>query len=491
MEDIISRFYKKHWKKNPLVVILQTGFIFIIVLVILWLIHKFSSPGSLDCPKGEEFLGVLWEIAINLVASIIAFIAAFQIVFAISKNFQKNEDEIKASYLNSNLQEQYSPKGVNENGYRKSFHLHDKSGRFIVYVNDLYRQYKDTNHLYFSDDADKHFELELYIMMHIGILYGAHSASKTVSELTVRLNDFQDDKNKDKKAVAYTTRSTYLAHLLTNRAIDYPLEEELTVRKIYENTKYLTPLNRSKLSNHIGVNALIFLAGDILVLPRRGKDATVAKNGVTASIATRLNLDAYKECFSGTEKLVDEKTISSVCVLDKLTSLLIDKQYELEMKEVMKAKMHFLGLSRDPYEGGKPTLFYYIDLEMTKEEFLTKLDPYYQPEGIDAVHELLFVPWKNVGITSWEEKIQKRDADQKKAPLTDSERLIMEDKEYDKSRLLLINPDHYKYSKKEKRYTFITDEKEHQFIFEQNLIANLWFYVNKDKTDNEIQSQLY
>ena len=157
----------------------------------------------------------------------------------------------------------------------------------------------------------------------------------------------------------------------------------------------------------------------------------------------------------------------------------------------MKANMHFLGLSRDPYEGGKPTLFYYFQLDMTKEEFISKLNPHYQPEGIDAVHELIFVPWENVRITPWEMKIQEHDANPTAKPLTDSERLIMEDKEYDQSRLLLCKPEHYMYSAKKKKYTTKKSKENEVFIFEQNLIANLWFYVNKDKTDDEIQSQLY
>lgn len=478
MENFIKKFLKFHWKRHKWLTLLIGGaavIVFILILQCIWA-H-----------------GYMRDLIVNLVASLVAFLLAYLIALFITRDLMFHEDEIKASYLNSNLQPQYNPKGENKNKYRKSFYLHNEKDRFIVYVEALYRQYKDTNHLFFLDDKDSYFEPDPFIMMHVGTLYGAHATSKTVSELTVRLNDFKDDKNKDNKAIAFTTRSTYLAHLLTNRAIDYPLENDLTVRKIYENTEYLTPLNRSKLSNHIGVNALIFLKGDILVLPKRGKDATVAKNGVTASIATRLNLEAYEACFPKTDEgqLVDEHIISQACVVDKLTSLLIDKQYELEMKEVMKEKMHFLGLSRDPYEGGKPTLFYYIELEMTKEEFITKLDPYYQPEGIDAVHELLFVPWENVGITNWEENIKKRDANPKAKTLSDSERLILEDTEYDQSRLLLKKPDHYSYSKKEKRYTFTSDEMEQQFIFEQNLIANLWFYVNKDKTDNETQSQLY
>lgn len=483
MEDILTKFYNFHLKKNKRRTILITVVAVLFVAISSWLLSLHSGePGA---------LGNLWDLRLNLLATFISFIIAYYAIVFVTKNLSLHEDEIKASYLNSNLQAQYSPKGINKHGYRKSFSLHDKSGRFVVYVNDLYRQQKD-NHLYFSDDADKHFELELYIMMHVGTLYGAHASSKTVSELTVRLNDFKPNTKEDPQAIAYTTRSTYLAHLLTNRAIDYPLENDLTVRKIYENTETLTPLKRSKLSNHIGVNALVFLKDNILVLPKRGKDATVAKNGVTASIATRLNLDAYEKCFSDTVKEVDEKTISISCVVGKLTSsLLIQEQYDAEMQAQMKANMHFLGLSRDPYEGGKPTLFYYFQLDMTKEEFISKLNPHYQPEGIDAVHELLFVPWENVRITPWEMKIQEHDANPTAKPLTDSERLIMEDKEYDQSRLLLCKPEHYMYSAKKKKYTTKKSKENEVFIFEQNLIANLWFYVNKDKTDDEIQSQLY
>lgn len=108
------------------------------------------------------------------------------------------------------------------------------------------------------------------------------------NEPTVRLDDFRLS---DKTAYFYTSRSTFLNHMVTNRAMDYPIAYPASVRSLYEYKKRLSPLSESKMSNHIGINALVYLSDGTFLMPFWGGNATISKRLVSAGIAMRLIVD--------------------------------------------------------------------------------------------------------------------------------------------------------------------------------------------------------
>lgn len=108
------------------------------------------------------------------------------------------------------------------------------------------------------------------------------------NEPTVRLDDFRLS---DKTAYFYTSRSTFLNHMVTNRAMDYPIAYPASVRSLYEYKKRLSPLLESKMSNHIGINALVYLSDGTFLMPFWGGNATISKRLVSAGIAMRLIVD--------------------------------------------------------------------------------------------------------------------------------------------------------------------------------------------------------
>ena len=484
MEDELKRFFKFKWGKSKLDV----------TLMILLLISLFGGIGYL-LPSVKDCWETGWEIYINLIASLLAFIFAFLIILLISWVYRRHEDELKVSYKNSQMLKIYKNKDKDtKHDYRKEFHLHPEKDEqpCIVYCDKLFFCNENTNGIKIIDKPNTYFEVNHFIEIHAAKLLCAHSASKTTNEFTPRLQDFEkaSDKNGNKHIITIA-RSTYVNHLLTNRVLDYQIAEDVSLRRMYESIDVLTELPISKMSNHIGINALLFLVEKdkenpnketrYLVMPHRGKDATVVKDGVTASLATRLMVEGYQEA---TNK---EEYIKETCVREEIKKKLPwtkDEKKETDLTSLLdNMKICFLGLARDPYEGGKPTLFYTIDLETTCDEFAQLMNPKYKPQDIDAIKDIMIVEWDNISLkvakpTKYE-KPEKRERDYQKADQKEALR-------YDEAKLKLKNPRRittklfWKLWAKERPFTF-RHYIRRSFIFEQNLIANFWFYTKQQE----------
>ena len=449
MEDyfkILVNYFKKKYPLKYKIQKIVAITITILVLVAIIIVRK--------C----DIFSDIWNLVINLLASFIAFIAAYYFVVWIAHQLQKFEDALKVSYCNSKMRDVYRDKKdqngnlIKEHPYKKHFPLHsgDKY-ECEVYCNELFFHEKEGDFC-INDYPNRYFEVNHFIEMHADRLLGAHSASKFKNEFTPRLEDFVPASPEiGNKNTLVITRSTYLNHLLTNRVLDYPITSNLSLRKLYEDIDELTALPLSKMSNHIGINALVFLTGEweekYLITPLRGENATVVKNGITASIATRLKVDDDYEAAKGHL----EQYIETGCIEKSIErALLLSKS---GCQEVLKAAtIHFLGLARDPYEGGKPTLFYIVELNKTRTEFWKLINSDYKKEEIDEIVELMLVEWNDIHLTN------------------------VDNDNYDDEKLNLA-----------KYYTCPPiDDNEHpngiehtdkSFIFEQNLITNFWFYL--------------
>lgn len=486
MEDELSRFFKFKWGKSKLDVTLMVLLILSLIGGIGYLLHREKNCSPWDSG---------WEIYINLIASLFAFIFAFIIIWLTSWVYRRHEDELKVSYKNSQMLKIYKNKDKDEkHKYRQEFHLHPEKDEqpCIVYCDKLFFCNENTNGIKIIDKPDTYFEVNHFIELHAVKLLGAHSASKTTNEFTPRLQDFEkaSDKNGNKHIITIA-RSTYVNHLLTNRVLDYQIAEDVSLRRMYESIDVLTELPISKMSNHIGINALLFLIEKdkenpnketrYLVMPHRGKDATVVKDGVTASLATRLMVEGYQEA---TNK---EEYIKETCVREEIKKKLPwtkDEKKETDLTSLLdNMKICFLGLARDPYEGGKPTLFYTIDLETTCDDFAQLMNPKYKPQDIDAIKDIMIVEWDNISLkvakpTKYE-KPEEREKDYQKADQKEALR-------YDEAKLKLKNPRRittklfWKLWAKERPFTF-RHYIQRSFIFEQNLIANFWFYTKQQE----------
>ncbi len=180
-------------------------------------------------------------------------------------------------------------------------------------------------------------------------LIGAHrDSSKDFTDM-VRLDKYE----KGTKTIK-TSRTNYFNHLVTNRAADFKINDRITLREIYEYGPKLKPLEESAMSNHIGINALVFTNDGYLFIPKRSGKSTVSKHKITSSIAAGFKL-ANDE-----DEVLDFKYFKD----DEIRRLL-HKRLNMPKDKADKAKLdvEFLGFGRNIYEAGKPQFYFAVTLK--------------------------------------------------------------------------------------------------------------------------------
>lgn len=209
-----------------------------------------------------------------------------------------------------------------------------------------------------DDNKNKIFEPDGFCMDNFNTLFKAHQYSNKKNMLTVRMDSCK--KTGENEYTLSLSRSTYFNHLITNRAADYELDSGITLREYYEYGPDLTNMEDSKMSNHIGVIALVYLKDGELLLPRRQGNSTISKNKITSSIATMLKLPKSGE--------ISKEFLLRGCVFDELVGRTKLKE---EMIDPNQTDIEFLGCGQDFYEVGKPHLFFKVTLKnITKQQYI-------------------------------------------------------------------------------------------------------------------------
>ncbi len=218
-----------------------------------------------------------------------------------------------------------------------------------------------------QDDENSVYELPDFVGDNFVDLFGAHARSTKHNFDTIRLDGFE--KTGGGEYLIKTGRSTFYNHLLTNRACDYRLEDDLTLRDLYEYGPKISSIEASKMSNHIGVNALVYLSDGELLIPRRKNDSTISKNMITSSIATRL-------LFPKDNGEINAEYLLKTCVLDALLGRLKFDPKWLETKDI---QVEFLGFGQNLYEVGKPQFYYAVHIrDLTRLEYLAYIQEHFK-----------------------------------------------------------------------------------------------------------------
>ena len=410
MNETLKKFFQFYFKVHPLLSLLWIFFALSIIVVLFVLIHNIASND-------------LKEIFINVVASFLGFVLSFVLFAFLLHLLSKHEDEQKVCYDDRVIFQQYgenykhkfpiySGKDFNPGLIKEDIKIDNLSlpttfyrrmkhyfGRQLLLAKFKFDEWGkktsdasiDPKNYYARIYADKlfymeegmtlavkdkpdwkdQFELESFIKGRSIDILAAHGRSQVEHSLTVRLNDV---KLKGNNVTLFTSRSTYLAHLLTNRAVDYKIKAEISLRELYENRSELTPLSASKFSNHIGVNVLVFLTDSnnvrqYLLLPKRDKVGTIAKGKLTASWATRLKMKDY------TGKLLPEYVnggfLNDIEIFNEFASALgVRSDWLRGQMTGTSDRIRLLGGARDVYEGGKPTFFYVVDLKVDLKDYI-------------------------------------------------------------------------------------------------------------------------
>lgn len=197
--------------------------------------------------------------------------------------------------------------------------------------------------------------------------------------LCYRLEDIEC---KGETITLYTSRMYCFDNLVTNFAMDYKIGKNVTVRMLYEFGTRLTPLYQSDLGNQIGINALVALNDDVVLLPRRSWNSTVSKNKITASIA--MALEDYDKC----QRKLSSQDLLRNCIVNGLVHRVGIPFHDA--KRII-SNIVFLGMGRIINWGGKPQMYYYVELNINSLQLLS-LSNMTDKSGniIDENREILF-----------------------------------------------------------------------------------------------------
>lgn len=177
------------------------------------------------------------------------------------------EDKLKTTHNPGYL------KGLYQDHYDKTLKLNGAEIKFLYECcvhNDNYQ-------IQIQDQPDTMFELDPFIKSSYSEIMRAHKGSYIKNFETIRLDGFSLESN---TLTLMTSRSNYYKHLLTNRAIDYEIERNISIRKIFEYGPLLSKFENSKMSNHIGINGIVLLNDGYTLIPKRSAEATYVTAGI-------------------------------------------------------------------------------------------------------------------------------------------------------------------------------------------------------------------
>ena len=153
--------------------------------------------------------------------------------------------------------------------------------------------------------------------------------------------------------------------------------EQVSLRDMYEYGPKLSTYEQSKMSNHVGINGLVFLSDGNILVPHRRGDSTISKNKVTSSIAVKLNFP------KGGGSVITKEHLLYGNIIDNLSSRTRIPAKYLNADNV---EVYFLGFGQSVYEGGKPQFYYAVkllDIDTKTYQSISAIDDDYSNIDVD------------------------------------------------------------------------------------------------------------
>ena len=199
-------------------------------------------------------------------------------------------------------------------------------------------------------------------------LMEAHKNSKYSNNSTIRLKNVTYN-SASNRLVLETERTQYFDMLITNRCMDFKLKSLVSVRDVYESGSKITPLEKSLLSNQIGINGLIFTADGYLLLEKRGYKKVTWKGKLAQPISLAMKKDTVASkmkdgvlCADVNDQMSEEERVEGEARDHYYTGLTEDDIEEFDISR------NLLGIARDLLEGGKPNIYFYVIVKKTADE---------------------------------------------------------------------------------------------------------------------------
>jgi hypothetical protein len=267
-----------------------------------------------------------------------------------------------------------SKEAARENAAIASYH--DEKKPFVtlpsvaVFINSGFN-----TSLSFHDDPVSQEKMDDNIIANAPFLIGAHNFSKISNNKTIRLDDVDYDE-KSKVLNLSTSRTSYYHMLISNRCMDYEFNNGITLRNMFEYGSTVSPLEKSKLSNQIGINGLIFSSDGWVLIEKRGRNKSTWKNEFGQPLS--LSMKENKLGINKTSSKIKPGEESAESAIRNIISDSIERGYGLTMDKdySFDIKHNFLGVVRDLLEGGKPNLYFSIVANLKAAELQRHLNKY-------------------------------------------------------------------------------------------------------------------
>ncbi len=316
-------------KKNSLVDISTTVLTVLFTFVVLCINHQ-SVFGVLDSFN----ISILSSFIIVMIARILSTIIKY-----IIETVYEDKGKLETDY--AAVCKQYSLENCVECGDG------DNKYRFPIVVVCKCKK------LFVEDSPESYYALPSFIEDNADELMEAHSKSNISNNIVVRCkNLISDDQG---NVTVYTERSTYYDSLISNKAMDYMLSGNRTIRNMYEPGPFLKGIDQSRMSNHLGFNGFIISSDDELMFIRRGNKVAVNKMKWSCSVSASLKL---KYSLDVNRKLTEQGIINSVV-----------QEIKDELKLTVAPKdINVFEFYRDIIQGGKPEFYFYSIVDKTADE---------------------------------------------------------------------------------------------------------------------------
>ena len=245
-----------------------------------------------------------------------------------------------------------------EKNFMKTDSLSDNEKMPVIHVAWLYDK-----EIEIHDHPENEYQLPGIIENHYLELLTAHETSKIYNSIMIRVDDWNAEKTEGKFLI-YSGRTTYYNSLVTNRAMDYELQEGISIRKLLECGPIIKPVRYSLLSNHLGFNGFVESADGEIMLVFRNKYVSIGKktygNSVGASLKSKYALND-ENCFTC-------EGMENAIVLEIEDELGIHRDELQQDSRGNLGLIHLIAAYRDVVEGGKPQLLFYVKATIGKKE---------------------------------------------------------------------------------------------------------------------------
>lgn len=267
--------------------------------------------------------------------------------FEDAEKLRQDYDVLAKKYRQDNL-----VKAINQDGSTVSYPVVDLGTGFISLQEEKNEQ------VTISDASNEYYRLPTIIENHYTDIFSVHDTSNIYNNLNIRVSSME---LKNDTLQLSTMRTTYYDSLVTNRAADYKLTEGLSVRELFEMGPRMTPLENSRLSNHLGFNGFIESSDGYVAFVKRSDDMSIGKrtygDSIGASLKTKYALDNDgKFTYQGLRTAIIRE---------------IDDELKIDTGCICLDTLGIIAAYRDCVECGKPQLLIYAKSSMTAAQIST------------------------------------------------------------------------------------------------------------------------